>query len=71
MTTVYRLTLDENGIEDVRDFTIFEDASDECEKALCRRSVFSVRLEELTYSPPEIKRSIITSWEMGDGWKHC
>jgi hypothetical protein len=45
MYQVYRLTLDENGTEDCRDFTSIDDARAAFDAAIKRAAVFSADLE--------------------------
>ncbi len=44
---VYRLTLDEHGVEDIQDFTLGLDGIDAFNRAKRRKTVFTARLERL------------------------
>jgi hypothetical protein len=44
---VYRLTLDENGIEDVQDFTLGLDGIAAFKQAKRRKTVYTARLERV------------------------
>lgn len=47
--TIYRLTLDENGVEDSRDYSLRAYAEDDFAKAKRRKGVFSARIRKFDF----------------------